>query len=578
MLLFAQLNSTLKEKESEITKLSQKQLPNDVAVKLESLQSTLSQLQSSQAQNAELQIKLETTEQRWSQSLGNEKAAVAALSELVNKFNKRWLELTSFSKYNASTETTGATTEHIEANAETLDSATPLSATNSILPLDQDALHRPFVIMSHQITELQHKLNQAMENVRQAELSRDNLKMALNMNSSLQAKLDEMKAKYAALQASRGSSGGKTTVSDATDTGNSVLPVANNSGSPGDDAVTSVVSDSTRTADTVGEMESTPESSAKASSSSKERIKSTTSHKEKSGAGSKSNESRSSSSHAKASLSSSEKLHREYRRVRKELTALTTSHSTLMANNVRLLKQITEKDEMNAKSLSTILHLKSMTEKLIEERDTLELQLKSTNQLALVARLATNAKERVSEELLKEKKVVDDRLAELEKQLHTTQMELHRITTEWSTSSCRMSAKEAELCNVVQRSHALVEENEQKREEIRKLVDIVSKTEREARDAKEKLIHFTKSSNDAAGDSGGDSSFTIDQLKTQVSVLKNRLACPVCHYRDKECIILRCRHMHCKQCVEERVSNRSRKCPTCNVKFAENEVETIFLS
>jgi E3 ubiquitin-protein ligase BRE1 len=569
----------LKEKENEITLLCQKQLPEDVAVKLETLQSTLFQLQTSQAQNAELQVKLEKIEQRWSQSLGNEEAAVAALSEMVNKFNKRWLELTSAGKHPMSAEITIAGSEKDQAKEKIGESAA-LSASNSIIPLDREVLDRPFIAMSQQIAELQHKLNQAVENVRQAELSRDNLKMALNMNTSLQSKLDEMKAKYAALQASRGNSGGKTTngVSDSTETGSSALPVAKSSASPGDDAVTSVVSDSTRTADTAADLEVPPESISKASSS-KEKMKATATHKEKSSSGAKSNESKSSSSHAKtSSSSSSEKLHREYRRARKELTALTTSHSTLMANNVRLLKQITEKDEMNAKSLSTILHLKSLTDKLVEERDTLEMQLKSANQLALVARLATNAKERVSEELLKEKKDVDERLSELEKQLLATQTELHRVSTEWSTASSRISSKEAELSNAVQRSHALVEENEQKREEIRKLVDIVSKTEREAREAKEKLIHFTKSSNDVAGDSGGDSSFTIDQLKTQVSVLKNRLACPVCHYRDKECIILRCRHMHCKQCVDERVSNRSRKCPTCNVKFAENEVETIFLS
>ena len=42
------------------------------------------------------------------------------------------------------------------------------------------------------------------------------------------------------------------------------------------------------------------------------------------------------------------------------------------------------------KSLSTILHLKNTTEKLIEERDHLELQMKNASQLVLVARLATN--------------------------------------------------------------------------------------------------------------------------------------------------------------------------------------------
>ena len=54
--------------------------------------------------------------------------------------------------------------------------------------------------------QLQHKLSQALENVRKAESTRENLKVALSMNASLQSKLDEVKAKYAAVQASRSSS------------------------------------------------------------------------------------------------------------------------------------------------------------------------------------------------------------------------------------------------------------------------------------------------------------------------------------------------------------------------------------
>jgi E3 ubiquitin-protein ligase BRE1 len=80
------------------------------------------------------------------------------------------------------------------------------------------------------------------------------------------------------------------------------------------------------------------------------------------------------------------------------------------------------------------------------------------------------------------------------------------------------------------------------------------------------------------GETGESVTFSVEQLQTQVKFLKNRLGCPVCHYRDKECIIMRCRHMHCKQCVEERVSNRSRKCPTCNLKFSENDVQDVWLN
>lgn len=69
------------------------------------------------------------------------------------------------------------------------------------------------------------------------------------------------------------------------------------------------------------------------------------------------------------------------------------------------MKQSAEKDDMNAKSLSTILHLKNLTEQLTQGKISLEQQLKSAGQLALAARLATNAKDRVAEEIVKEKEV-----------------------------------------------------------------------------------------------------------------------------------------------------------------------------
>lgn len=76
-----------------------------------------------------------------------------------------------------------------------------------------------------------------------------------------------------------------------------------------------------------------------------------------------------------------------------------------MKTNMRLLKQSTEKDDMNAKSLSTILHLKSLTEQYEQEKVVREQEAKSVEQVSLAARLAANAKERITEESLKETKV-----------------------------------------------------------------------------------------------------------------------------------------------------------------------------
>jgi len=82
----------------------------------------------------------------------------------------------------------------------------------------------------------------------------------------------------------------------------------------------------------------------------------------------------------------------------------------LMKTNVRLLKQSSDKDDMNAKSLSTILHLKQRNEELEKENAIVKQKGKASQQLSLAARLASNAKNRVGEEALKEKEVCHNNL------------------------------------------------------------------------------------------------------------------------------------------------------------------------
>ncbi len=109
---------------------------------------------------------------------------------------------------------------------------------------------------------------------------------------------------------------------------------------------------------------------------------------------------------------------------------------------------------MNAKSLSTILHFKGTTEKIVEERDHLATQMEN----------ASRARDRVSEELLKEKNSLDLRRIALEEQLLTTDTELNRNSIEWANA---ISSKDTERTNVRQRCNQLVEENERYREEAR---------------------------------------------------------------------------------------------------------------
>uniref|UniRef100_A0A7S3DRI5 E3 ubiquitin protein ligase n=1 Tax=Entomoneis paludosa TaxID=265537 RepID=A0A7S3DRI5_9STRA len=490
--------------EKRINELTIKQHSDGDKEKLEAYESMSLKLDVAEKQVTDMTDKLQKAREKWAQCAGNEKAAIKALEELQDKHQKKWSELAAAEDVS---EENGEITRGLE--------------------------------QARKIAELEHKLCQAMENVRQAETARSNLRDALAMNESLQARLNDPKAKAAVEKSEKGERSSSKHSSD-----NHTTPSSSRS-----------------------------ESRSEAHSGSHHR------DREREGGSDR------------ISAEKAEKLYRENKKMRKEIAAVIASkeghkaklervekeRNALAEVNVRLMKQVTEKDEMNAKSLSSILHLKGLTEQLTQERKNMEDEVKSAEQLALAARLATNAKERLSEELVKEKLSLEEELRELEKTQLDTRKELGQKISDCADASGKTSTLNSELSHALKRCDEFVAQTEEQGGEIRKLVDALDKAERTAKESREKLAEMVKNSSSSSSFSSGNSGFTADQLKTQIQVLKNRLACPVCHFRDKECIIMRCRHMHCKQCVEERLNNRSRRCPTCNNPFGKSDMEDIFL-
>ena len=56
------------------------------------------------------------------------------------------------------------------------------------------------------------------------------------------------------------------------------------------------------------------------------------------------------------------------------------------------------------------------------------------------------------------------------------------------------------------------------------------------------------------------------------------LRCSVCRDRFKEVCLTRCFHLFCRECVDEVVRNRSRKCPMCGDKFGDQDCITVFFN
>ncbi|MCJ1256646.1 E3 ubiquitin-protein ligase bre1 [Lignoscripta atroalba] len=57
----------------------------------------------------------------------------------------------------------------------------------------------------------------------------------------------------------------------------------------------------------------------------------------------------------------------------------------------------------------------------------------------------------------------------------------------------------------------------------------------------------------------------------EYEMLRNLAICTVCRKNFKDTAIKTCGHIFCKDCVEERLQSRMRKCPNCNKAFGQND-------
>jgi len=74
---------------------------------------------------------------------------------------------------------------------------------------------------------------------------------------------------------------------------------------------------------------------------------------------------------------------------------------------------------------------------------------------------------------------------------------------------------------------------------------------------------------------------TNGQVSEEVEMLEvtlGMLRCSVCRDRFKEVALTRCFHLFCKECIDENIRNRNRKCPACGEKFGQDDVKTIYFT
>ncbi|GAA5987856.1 hypothetical protein JCM10908_007246 [Rhodotorula pacifica] len=68
----------------------------------------------------------------------------------------------------------------------------------------------------------------------------------------------------------------------------------------------------------------------------------------------------------------------------------------------------------------------------------------------------------------------------------------------------------------------------------------------------------------------------VRELKKYNDDLLRMLRCSTCNTRWRSCVITRCGHTFCRECVDARLSSRARRCGTCGSSFAASDVGALY--
>ncbi|KAJ5570253.1 uncharacterized protein N7459_009683 [Penicillium hispanicum] len=99
----------------------------------------------------------------------------------------------------------------------------------------------------------------------------------------------------------------------------------------------------------------------------------------------------------------------------------------------------------------------------------------------------------------------------------------------------------------------------------------MSTTSSALRQAETEIASLKQSLSDTKKSLENWKSKSLGNNSSEYEMLRKLALCTVCHRNWKNTAIKTCGHTFCRDCVEERLTSRSRKCPNCNRSFGNND-------
>eukprot|EP00761_Pharyngomonas_kirbyi_P013621 gb/GECH01013650.1/.p1 GENE.gb/GECH01013650.1/~~gb/GECH01013650.1/.p1 ORF type:complete len:826 (+),score=257.73 gb/GECH01013650.1/:1-2478(+) len=239
-----------------------------------------------------------------------------------------------------------------------------------------------------------------------------------------------------------------------------------------------------------------------------------------------------------------------------ELDEVNTAYDELSTQNQRLLKDLSAKDD----ELLVVAQQRMSTEQKVklaqEEASTLNNSFKTLQEV--------NKKQ---EEALRAAKE-DNRV--IQEQLEKTQEELQATSQMYEHSERTLSSTQQSL----EQFKSKIRFYEDKQKEGDSNLDNISSrltTEQNRATKLEETCNSLRAQVSRMSKSG--SGIDFEELESY----KQMVTCSVCKDRIKDCVITRCFHVFCKDCVQANLQSRLRKCPACGERFGDRDVHDIYM-
>ena len=183
----------------------------------------------------------------------------------------------------------------------------------------------------------------------------------------------------------------------------------------------------------------------------------------------------------------------------------------------------------------------------------------------------SNEKDKVEAKAATEKaQKLEADVEKLTKELETAKSEARGAFGAGSSDKLRIEQLETDLTKLKSQLSIVESRCNQLSSDEAKLQKEIKKLEKERDDLKIENAGVKKKCDLLSREGGAGA------LQEEIDAYKTMMGCNVCKQRDKACVITKCFHMFCRECIDTRIATRQRKCPGCALAFSENDVQNIY--